>query len=80
MSTHDVRFVWLKVQSETEWNSHGNIQTYIGIIFGQHIGIVPRSSEKGQQRNTNLDLLKCIWILFAKKKYVPMNKTRNYMK
>ena len=28
MNTHDVRFVWLKVQSDTEWNSHGNIPTY----------------------------------------------------
>ena len=45
MNTHDVRFVWLKVQSETEWNPH-EISRRIWIIFGRHSGIVPRSREK----------------------------------
>ena len=42
MNTHHVRFVWLNVQLDTEWNSHGNIPTY-GDYFS---GIFPGSREK----------------------------------
>ena len=41
MNTHDVRFVWLKVQSDTEWNSHSwsrrDVTAYIIITIKPEI-------------------------------------------
>ena len=45
MNTHDVRFVWLKVQSDTD-EIHMEISRRMGIIFGRHSCIFPRSREK----------------------------------
>ena len=58
MNTHDVRFVWLKVQSDTEWNFI-EIFRRTKIIFGRHSQIFPRSREKVNNRvpGTNLNLL-----------------------
>ena len=56
MNTHDVRFVWLKVQSNTEWNSHGNIPTY-GDYFWTAYRYFPEKQGKGQQRGKNSNLL-----------------------
>ena len=45
MNTHDVRFVLLKVQQRQN-EIHMEISRRIGIIFGRHSGIFPRSREK----------------------------------
>ena len=61
MNTHDVRFVLLKVQSETEWNNHMEISRRIGIIFVDGIAVFSREAGKGQQCATNPNLLDATW-------------------
>ena len=62
MNTHDVRFVWLKVQSDTEWNSHGNILVY-GDYFWTASQYFPEKQGKGQQRGINPNLKEAIPLL-----------------
>ena len=45
---HDVRFVWLKVQSDTEWNSHWNIPMYQDYFWTAKRDF-PEKEGKGQQ-------------------------------
>ena len=56
MNTHDVRFVWLKVQSDTRIEIHMEISRRIGFIFGRHSGSFAEKQGKCQQRGTNLNL------------------------
>ena len=55
MNTHDVRFVWLKVQSDMEWNSHWNILAYRDYFWTAKWDF-PEKEGKGQQEGTNLNL------------------------
>ena len=66
MNSHDMRFVLLKVQSETEWNSHGNIPTYRD-YFWTALWYFPEKQGKGQQWATNPNLNNtslntCFWL------------------
>ena len=56
MNTQDVRFVWLKVQSDTELNSHWNIPTYRDYFWTAQRDF-PEKQGKGQQWGTNLNLV-----------------------